>query len=364
MRLEELLEHADYLLGVAAGKCDSWEDAQDLVQATLLEGLLAVRKEKKIANARNWLVTVLNRRFYDMLREKYRKPLIFCGTDCDLAHAVDGLNTSGIQLAEHTAETAPGELTEEENLRRLVARMAKQYREVLTAHYFRGQEIREIAEKLSLPENTVKSRLRLGRDKLRKDLSMEKYEKQSFEPDTLFMATTGIPGFNDEPYTLVKDDKIAMNLLILAYEQPVTLFFFYYRQTVVFTDFIIYSEEDRISGLELQKELAVKLFDSLWQEIEEGLDALRGVEYYRRQNASARLKLEGYFALRSVYLSVLKARDEIAGHLSVQEYPDRKNGGKWYAMGNRYPADYDYDHSPHSLYDISGEATRYLERLP
>ena len=49
MRLEELLEHADYLLGVAAGKCDSWEDAQDLVQATLLEGLLAVRKEKKIA---------------------------------------------------------------------------------------------------------------------------------------------------------------------------------------------------------------------------------------------------------------------------------------------------------------------------
>ena len=31
MRLEELLEHADYLLGVAAGKCDSWEDTQDLV---------------------------------------------------------------------------------------------------------------------------------------------------------------------------------------------------------------------------------------------------------------------------------------------------------------------------------------------
>ena len=127
------------------------------------------------------------------------------------------------------------------------------------------------------------------------------------------MATTGIPGFNDEPYTLVKDDKIAMNLLILAYEQPVTLpelsdaigISTAYIEPIVdrlvdgelmkrtgdrvFTDFIIYSEEDRISGLELQKELAVKLFDSLWQEIEEGLDALRGVEYYRRQNASARL---------------------------------------------------------------------------
>ena len=50
MRTEELLEHADYLLGVAAGKCDSWDDAQDLVQAALLEGLLAIRKGKQIDN--------------------------------------------------------------------------------------------------------------------------------------------------------------------------------------------------------------------------------------------------------------------------------------------------------------------------
>ena len=83
MRTEELLEHADYLLGAAAGKCDSWDDAQDLVQAVLLEGLLAVRSGKKIDSPRNWLVTVLNRRFYDMLREKYRKPLVFCGLDYD-----------------------------------------------------------------------------------------------------------------------------------------------------------------------------------------------------------------------------------------------------------------------------------------
>ena len=214
MRTEELLEHADYLLGAAAGKCDSWDDAQDLVQAVLLEGLLAVRSGKKIDNARNWLVTVLNRRFYDMLREKYRKPLVFCGLDYDPvrdAAAVPDLPEDG------------EEMTEEENLRRLVARMTKQYREVLIRHYFRGQGVREIAEKLSLPENTVKSRLRLGRDILRKDLTMEKYEKQSFEPEQLWLMCTGIPGMNDEPHTLVKDDRIAMNLLILAYEKPVTL---------------------------------------------------------------------------------------------------------------------------------------------
>ena len=63
-------------------------------------------------------------------------------------------------------------------------------------------------------------------------------------------------------------------------------------------------------------------------------------------------------------MSVLRARDEVAGLLSIKEYPDRKNGGKWYAMGNRYPADYDYDHSPYALYNISGEASRMIEHLP
>ena len=210
-----------------------------------------------------------------------------------------------------------GELTEAENLRRLVARMTKQYREVLTQHYFRGLGIREIAEKLSIPENTVKSRLRLGRDKLRKELTMEKYEKQSFAPETLWIAGSGSVGMDDEPYSLVKDDRIAMNLLILAYEKPVTLpeladaigISTAYIEPVVerlvngelmkrtedkvFTDFIIYTEEDRLSGLELQKELAARQFDVIWKIVEEGLDVLRNAAYYTRQNASARLKLEG-----------------------------------------------------------------------
>lgn len=43
MNTEELSEHTDYLLRVAIGKCDSLEEAQDLVQSMLLEGLLAIR---------------------------------------------------------------------------------------------------------------------------------------------------------------------------------------------------------------------------------------------------------------------------------------------------------------------------------
>ena len=54
MKIEEMLAQVDYLMHIASSKCDSWEDAQDLVQNTLLEGLRAIRKGTNINNAKNW----------------------------------------------------------------------------------------------------------------------------------------------------------------------------------------------------------------------------------------------------------------------------------------------------------------------
>ena len=378
MEIEEMLAQADYLMHIAVSKCDSWEDAQDLVQETILDGLHAIRKGVDINNARNWLCTVLNRKYYDLLREKYRKPLEFYGMDFDVA--MEEVNNQATDVDEDG-------LTEEENLRRSVAHLTKLYREIVVRHYFHGQEVKKIADELSLPENTVKSRLRLGRDKLRKDLAMEKYEKQSFEPEDLWISTSGYIGLNDQPHSLVNNDKIAMNLLILAYEKPVTIpelsdaigISTAYIEPVVerlvegelmkkvgdkvFTDFIIYNQKDSTNTLELQKKLAGDLCGEIWKHVEEGLRELRLSAYYKKQNSSQAMKLEGYFVLHSVYRAVIRVRDEVAGNGSKYDYPDRKDGGRWYAMGTRYPANYDYDKSPQSEYGISGEAGGNYENL-
>ena len=58
------------------------------------------------------------------------------------------------------------------------------------------------------------------------------------------------------------------------------------------------------------------------------------------------------------------ARDETAGRMPVSEYPDRKAGGRWYAMGDRYPADHDDARSPYYQYRLSGEAGGSIECLP
>ena len=314
MKKEELTELADDLLHIAIGKCDSLEDAQDLVQNTLLEGLLAIRKGTEIEHAKSWLITVLNRKYYDLLREKYRKPLVFYGMEEDIEKAMSDFE-SDLSSPEWDFERDEGELTEEENVRRLVAGMTKLYREVLIRHYFHGQGIKEIAEALSLPENTVKSRLRLGRDKLRKDFTMEKYEKQSYEPENLWISSSGNGGMEDQPYSLVKNDKIIMNLLILAYDKPVTIpeladaigISTTYIEPIVerlvngelmkqtgdrvYTDFIIYTEQDRLGTFEIQKELATRKCAEIWKYVENGLNELRKQAYYKRQNVSQAAKL-------------------------------------------------------------------------
>ena len=192
---------------------------------------------------------------------------------------------------------------------------------------------------------------------------------------------------NDQPHSLVNNDKIAMNLLILAYEKPVTIpelsdaigISTAYIEPVVerlvegelmkkvgdkvFTDFIIYNQKDSTNTLELQKKLAGDLCGEIWKHVEEGLRELRLSAYYKKQNSSQAMKLEGYFVLHSVYRAVIRVRDEVAGNGSKYDYPDGKNGGRWYAMGTRYPANYDYDKSPQSEYGISGEAGGNYENL-
>ena len=378
MNIEELLGHTDYLLRVAAGRCDSLEDAQDLVQNTLLEGLLALRKGIVIENTKSWLSTVLNRKYYDLLREKYRKPLTFYGMDCIIPR-----EESYPLHPENDAE-----LAEEENLRRVVARQTSIYRDVLVRHYFHGQSIETIAKALSLPANTVKSRLRLGREKLRKDLTMDKYERQSFEPETLWISSSGNGGMNGEPHSLVRNDRITMNLLILAYDKPVTILELAdaigisttYSEPIierlvngelmkkigdkVFTDFIIFTEKDLVNTFELQKSLANTLCTDIYEYLEDGLRKLRGMEYYLIQNPSQAVKLEAYFMIHSTYHSVIKVRDEVAGICPYSEYPYRKDGGRWFAMGIRHTADYEYEKSPCRGYEISGEAGGSFEHLP
>ncbi len=371
MNNNELTEYADYLLQTAKYKVQSIEDAEDLVQETLMAGLVAIGQGQTFENPKNWLVTVFHRKYYDMLRRKYRKGTVSIDVVAEISAADD--------ISEQIEQSE-----EAENIRRCLANLTELYRKVMVRYYMHGESVREIASALDIPENTVKSRLDTGRKHIRKGFTMENYTNQSYEPETLFVSISGREGIDNEPFSLVDGRKIEMNLLILAYEKPVTVpelagaigiptayiepiveklvngELMKRVQDRVYTDFVIFDEQARTANLELERKLADENYREIWEIVNRGFEELHRQDYYKRQTPTAQEKLDSYFAIRTVLHGIIGVTVRKAGDWHFADFADRPNGGKWHAMGMRYPADYDWGGSCwYKKYYIDGEYGAY-----
>lgn len=76
MQLKELEKQTEFLLLAALRKCGNLEDAQDITQDTLLAALTYLSNGNTISDMRGWLLTVLNRKYYYILRQKYKFPVV------------------------------------------------------------------------------------------------------------------------------------------------------------------------------------------------------------------------------------------------------------------------------------------------
>ena len=365
-----LAEYADRLNSVAVRKAGDSHVAEDIVQDTFLAAILALSNGKEPKNLWGWLLGIMSNKYCDWLREKYNKPHISF-EDCSL----DIPDESGLE--DDSAE-------ELEAIRRELGYLSKIHREVMIRFYMHGDTIEKIACDLRVPVGTVKSRLNTGRKHIRERvINMENYTKQSYEPDILRMSCSGTTGLDGEPFSLVGyNDRLTQNILILAYPKPVTeteiaksigvptVFIepIIDKMTngelmqrtdggAVYTNFIIYTDKSRKSTFRKQLETVKKHFDLFWKGTEKALKALRSKDYYIRQSEHAKRKLELHFCIKLLTNACICVRDEVTGIMAFSEYPNRKNGGHWFAMGLQYPADYSYqDDSIFWKYNVDGES--------
>ena len=193
----------EYLFAAALKKSGSLNDAEDLTQEVLLA---ALQYPKEIIDMKAWLSKVLNNKFYDMLRVKYKLPTI----SIDFIPDEEGL------FDEYQDDSRPDAIA----IRKELAYLADKYRNVIVRHYFLGQKVQEIADDLKIPKGTVLSRLSNGRKQMKKGFDeMEDYQKHSYQPEKLELSCNGRSGFKDEPWSLVANDLMKQNILIIAYEK-------------------------------------------------------------------------------------------------------------------------------------------------
>jgi RNA polymerase sigma-70 factor (ECF subfamily) len=132
------------------------EAAQDAVQETLIHAwrdLPALRDPERFDA---WLNRLLVRACYDEIRRHRRR------------QTVEGLASSARPLShdDGTDSTA-----ERDRLERAFDRIGPEHRAVIVLHLYLGHSIPEVADVLSIPQGTVKSRLHRGLRELRAALA-------------------------------------------------------------------------------------------------------------------------------------------------------------------------------------------------
>ncbi len=156
--------HASALRAAAGALCRDPAACEDLVQDTFERALrhLAAGNEP-VLNHRAWLVTILRNVFIDRVRAE--RSSTHEVEDCPAPDPDPHPPWADVTLAD---------------VRAACAAIDPDQREVFTLHYLEGLRYREIAVRLSVPENTVASRLYRARKALRYQLLAASSER----PDT------------------------------------------------------------------------------------------------------------------------------------------------------------------------------------
>ncbi len=133
-------------------------DAEDAISEAIIKACQNAESLRDTEHIRTWLMRILVRCCYDILRGRKRE----------------------IPDADMRAYDSPVLENEEGSVFALIQELPEGYRKILTLHYYEGFKVREIAHVLSMPMGTVAVMLARGRSKLRALLEEEEtlYAKQ------------------------------------------------------------------------------------------------------------------------------------------------------------------------------------------
>ena len=108
-------------------------------------------------------------------------------------------------------------------LRRELAFIASDYRNIIAMYYLENRKVSDIAEKLQVPEGTVVSKLHRARNILREGMCMARtFGKRSYDPEKIhFSVICGRRGDLGEPWCYM-NSKLHQNIYLEGYGEPKT----------------------------------------------------------------------------------------------------------------------------------------------
>ena len=158
-------EMTDYLIGNqeemyqwAYSLTRNYDDAQDLLQSTLLCALKSVGMYTEENNISGWLYTIMRNIFFNTTRHSGR---CCCMEKEDIEHMM--------QLGENALNDNVEIAFDMSDIQRAIDTLDRPYK-IPMSLYLSGYKYQEIAEKMGIPLGTVKSRIHASRVQLQETL--------------------------------------------------------------------------------------------------------------------------------------------------------------------------------------------------
>lgn len=191
---------------------DSYE-AEELAADITLQIMTAIQKGNIPVNFSAWVWQIARNRYSHWADCKRKR-----------RESDSGADVSKLELADE-AISVEGELIHNEDLallRRELAFIVSEYREIIVAYYIEDRSVRDIAGTLKLPEGTVKSKLFRARETLKEGMNMAReFGALSYRPEKVRYVKSGKFGRFNEPECYI-NRKLCNNIMLAAYRNPST----------------------------------------------------------------------------------------------------------------------------------------------
>ena len=145
-------------------RTNDWSQSEDIVQDTWQWLVGNMHKLREVSKFGSWIRTIIDRRSIDWVRKQQRQRE-------NQNKLIDGLDQTN--FTSHTNDTADHSDVYEKQLSTMEAALNglnPESKLILVLYYLENHSIQSIAEILSIPSGTVKSRLFHAREKLKKKM--------------------------------------------------------------------------------------------------------------------------------------------------------------------------------------------------
>ena len=307
-------------------KTSSADEAAELSQDIALAALDALHRGAKIDHMPGWFWQIARNRYARWAERRHKIRDTAAESDGDLSDAMVRAEELSI-------------------LRRELAFVRHEYREILVAYYLENRPIRDIASSLSLSVNAVQQRLSRARKTVKEGMDMAReFGVRSYQPENVAFTTNGRDGKNGQPWTILthllykniflelsgnpetaEEVSIALGIALPYMEDELA---FLVREQLVKkvgnryeTDFPIVSREEQRAVHEKSLAVAGPLTDTLCAIVD---------TYAANGGAKARFAEIGYENAKWALLMRVFDKLECAEYAKS---PDRPDDGAWTVTG-------------------------------